>query len=321
MALFARVAERPRRARRARARRLDSRPSSTPPTARRWRSRATLGGWDVLRRQLALRRARGPVPQARADRRRRPAARRRRRFADLDRADDVRRQPRPARAAARRRARVRAADWSRGSTRGELIEHGSPEEVEIRACALHAVELIVAARGRAPCRRRGRPAAVEPRAAAALQGRRRGTAAAAPPTDARRRRSSALLGAVADASARVRAIASAPGLADQQLGLERAAGEAGRAPGSGRRRSARRRARSRSSRRRSGRWRSRSRSPSRRRRCCARDASSLARRLRAAAVERVDQHDGVRAARGQPTGLVDDRLDAPFCGVVARRRS
>jgi hypothetical protein len=30
--------------------------------------------------------------------------------------------------------------------RGELIEHGSAEEVEIRACALHAVELIVAAR-------------------------------------------------------------------------------------------------------------------------------------------------------------------------------
>jgi Potential Queuosine, Q, salvage protein family len=29
---------------------------------------------------------------------------------------------------------------------GDLIEHGSPEEVEIRACALHAVELIVAAR-------------------------------------------------------------------------------------------------------------------------------------------------------------------------------
>jgi Potential Queuosine, Q, salvage protein family len=28
---------------------------------------------------------------------------------------------------------------------GELIEHGSPEEVEIRACAVHAVELIVAA--------------------------------------------------------------------------------------------------------------------------------------------------------------------------------
>jgi hypothetical protein len=31
--------------------------------------------------------------------------------------------------------------------RGDLIEHGSPEEIEIRACALHAVELIVAARG------------------------------------------------------------------------------------------------------------------------------------------------------------------------------
>jgi hypothetical protein len=30
--------------------------------------------------------------------------------------------------------------------RQELIEHGSPEEVEIRACALHAVELLVAAR-------------------------------------------------------------------------------------------------------------------------------------------------------------------------------
>jgi hypothetical protein len=29
--------------------------------------------------------------------------------------------------------------------RGELIEHGSPEEVEIRACAVHAVEMIVTA--------------------------------------------------------------------------------------------------------------------------------------------------------------------------------
>jgi hypothetical protein len=29
--------------------------------------------------------------------------------------------------------------------RPELIEHGAPEEVEIRACAVHAVELIVAA--------------------------------------------------------------------------------------------------------------------------------------------------------------------------------
>jgi hypothetical protein len=31
--------------------------------------------------------------------------------------------------------------------RHELIDHDSPEEVEIRACALHAVELLVAARG------------------------------------------------------------------------------------------------------------------------------------------------------------------------------
>jgi hypothetical protein len=30
--------------------------------------------------------------------------------------------------------------------RSELIEHGSPEEIEIRACAVHAVELIVAER-------------------------------------------------------------------------------------------------------------------------------------------------------------------------------
>ena len=28
--------------------------------------------------------------------------------------------------------------------RGELIEHGSPEEVEIRACAVHAVERLAA---------------------------------------------------------------------------------------------------------------------------------------------------------------------------------
>ncbi|MFZ0041707.1 MAG: queuosine salvage family protein [Solirubrobacteraceae bacterium] len=33
--------------------------------------------------------------------------------------------------------------------REQPIEHGSPEEVEIRACALHAVELIVAARPKA----------------------------------------------------------------------------------------------------------------------------------------------------------------------------
>lgn len=33
---------------------------------------------------------------------------------------------------------------------GELLEHGSPEEVELRACAVHAVELLAAASGLAP---------------------------------------------------------------------------------------------------------------------------------------------------------------------------
>jgi hypothetical protein len=40
-----------------------------------------------------------------------------------------------------------APDLTGRIERGELIEHGSPEEVEIRACALHAVELIAGARG------------------------------------------------------------------------------------------------------------------------------------------------------------------------------
>jgi hypothetical protein len=33
---------------------------------------------------------------------------------------------------------------------GELLEHGSPEEVELRACAVHAVELLAAAGGPSP---------------------------------------------------------------------------------------------------------------------------------------------------------------------------
>ena len=36
------------------------------------------------------------------------------------------------------------ATSSPGSSARELIVHGSPEEVEIRACAVHAVELIAA---------------------------------------------------------------------------------------------------------------------------------------------------------------------------------
>ena len=43
----------------------------------------------------------------------------------------------------RRRAELRRR--ARGPhRRGQLLEHDSPEEVEIRACALHAVELLVA---------------------------------------------------------------------------------------------------------------------------------------------------------------------------------
>jgi hypothetical protein len=33
---------------------------------------------------------------------------------------------------------------------GELLEHGSPEEVELRACAVHAVELLAAATSLSP---------------------------------------------------------------------------------------------------------------------------------------------------------------------------
>ena len=52
---------------------------------------------------------------------------------------------------------------------GELIEHDSPEEVEIRACALHAVELLVAG-PRRHHRHRRRQRALEPRRRPALQG-------------------------------------------------------------------------------------------------------------------------------------------------------
>ncbi len=46
----------------------------------------------------------------------------------------------------------------------------------------------------------------------------------------------------------------------------------------------------------------------------ARRGERLARAQRVQSVERVDQDDGVRAARRQPAGLVDDQLD----GVVLR---
>ena len=150
-------------------------------------------------------RARAPVPQTGPDRRRRPAARRCRAFADLDRltmfADNL--VPTCSDSTA---CCASIPDWSPGSSARELIEHGSPEEVEIRACALHAVELIVAARGpaRAPptstssCGTAAGSRATRPR---------RGTARAARPTEARLR-VDVFVGS--EASARVRAIASAP---------------------------------------------------------------------------------------------------------------
>jgi hypothetical protein len=60
--------------------------------------------------------------------------------------------------------------------RGELIEHASAEEVELRACALHAVELIVAARTESadaeggPCAAERGPCAAERGPCAAERG-------------------------------------------------------------------------------------------------------------------------------------------------------
>ena len=100
-----------------------------------------------LQRPLALPRRRDPVLQARADRRRRPRA---------ARADG------PAKASSSSRSSpTTSSPTCCGSTacstfdpelvrridQEELIEHDSPEEVEIRACALHAVELLVHAHG------------------------------------------------------------------------------------------------------------------------------------------------------------------------------
>ena len=58
----------------------------------------------------------------------------------------IRRQPRAARPALDGVLELDPALVAR-IDREELLEHGSPEEVEIRACAVHAVELLVAAHG------------------------------------------------------------------------------------------------------------------------------------------------------------------------------
>ena len=72
-----------------------------------------------------------------------------------------------------------------GSSSGELIEHDSPEEIEIRACALHAVELIAAERAGALAADID-AAALESRARSRATRTRRATARAARRTDSRR---------------------------------------------------------------------------------------------------------------------------------------
>ncbi len=97
-----------------------------------------------VRRRLDLRGPPGPFLQARPDRcRRRGTQRRRRVFDDVDRltafADNlvphVLRLDGVLRLDPELEQRIEA---------GELLEHGSPEEVELRACAVHAVELLAA---------------------------------------------------------------------------------------------------------------------------------------------------------------------------------
>ena len=144
---------------------------------------------DLVRR-LALRRRgasrsssapRSPPPTSRS-----PGSRDGR---DLDRADAVRRQPRPPRAAPRRRPGVRRGPRARASTPGALLEHDSPEEVEIRACALHAVELLVRAHGDHD-RDRRRQRALEPRRRSRATRRSPATARGRRPTSATCPRSS-----------------------------------------------------------------------------------------------------------------------------------
>ena len=98
-------------------------------------------------------------------------------------------------------------------------------------------------------------------------------------------------------------------LADQQLSAERAAREDVNRREAPDARSARGRARSRSSRRRSAPTAvaiTVSEPPSTMLRA---DASALRAMCGLQAVERVDQHDRIGAARGEPPGLIDDRLD------------
>ena len=123
--------------------------------------RAARRAADVARR-VALRRRRGAVLQARAARRRRPAPAGHRAGRRRPRADAVRRQPRAARAADRRRAglrpRPRRAHRPRGAARARLARGG--RDPRLRGPGRRA------ARRRAPGRHRrhgGRQRALAPR--------------------------------------------------------------------------------------------------------------------------------------------------------------
>ena len=113
--------------------------------------------------------------------------------------------------------------------RGELIEHGSPEEVEIRACAVHAVELLVAASGDRIPHRHATPHGgadrrdpLEPRSGTGVQG-------GAPAQSRQHRLLSYFDGLDPFLGDRLGAVHT-----DQQLGAQRAARRADRRPGSGR---------------------------------------------------------------------------------------
>ena len=179
--------------------------------------------------------------------------------------------------------------------REELIEHGSPEEVEIRACALHAVELIVGRASGQSC-----PAEVDQMLWHRGQ-EPRYKASAAPPLALHRlserpRRSLSR----SSASRRAVAIASAPASPTSSSARDRAAGdeiERREAAGAGQRGVERDHRRLAAERRRRGR--------DHRQRAAvddvARGRQRLARRVRMQAVERVDQDDRV-ARRGRRSG-------------------
>ena len=128
----------------ARLRRARSRRSSGAPANPRWRSWTRSGGWDCFADASVYDSASVPFLKraqiAAADLARAGVVA----FADLDRltmfADNL--VPHVLRLDGILRF---DADLVARIERGELIEHGSPEEVEIRACAVHAVELIVRA--------------------------------------------------------------------------------------------------------------------------------------------------------------------------------